>query len=82
MFEIVSSCALWVNPGYSPFLSVSYVFPMTESVVTSLVLVVARGIAAQRLAWRLKVPAAILFEGGMNLRLHEHHEMDAGVACL
>jgi len=55
---------------------------MAESVVTSLVLVVARGIAAQRLAWRLKVPAAILFEGGMNLRLHEHHEMDAGVACL
>ena len=33
---------------------------MTESVITSLVFVVALGIAAQWLAWRLKVPAIIL----------------------
>ncbi|MDZ4262201.1 MAG: sodium:proton antiporter [Pseudomonadota bacterium] len=33
---------------------------MTESVITSLVFVVALGIAAQWLAWRLKIPAIIL----------------------
>ena len=33
---------------------------MTESVITSLVFVVALGIAAQWLAWRLRIPAIIL----------------------